>query len=231
MLVPKYKLRKRRIVVRWTASLARFINGYFDSIIIQLGILGVTIISCIWYVIGTYSSEDQSIAIEIFFFSVFAFDYTICIVAAQRKFDYMLSAMGLADLISMVPILSIIPVIDPTNGQLPWPASWLGFLRFLRILNIFHLFRLRNAFTQTSQNNTTSIAINLSEVSYQIGRLVVSILVFILVATGVVFSVAVFEMDAFLKPFEGPMSWFDSLYFTVVTVTTVGTKDVRFLSS
>ena len=205
----------------WKAKTTAFVNRYFDSIIIQFGMLGVTLLSCAWYIIGTYTTHGQSDAIEIFFFSVFFFDYSMSIIAIQRKFDYVFSAIGFFDLMSMVPIIALSPSLDPKN-TLSSSASWIGFVRFLRILNIFHLIRRRNSFTSTGERKVASIVLDLSEFTYQIGILCVNLLVFILVSAGVVFSVTLFEADAFYTPFDEPMTWFDSFYFAVVTATTVG---------
>ena len=183
--------------------------------------------SCIWYISGTYTDDGQSISMEIFIFSVYCFDYLMCVIAAQRKFDYIFSAVGLADLISMTPIIAIDPPLSPAN-TIPWPPSWIGFFRFFRLFNIFQLIRSRNTFSSsTNQNEKASIILDLSEVSYQIGKLCVNILVFILVASGIVHSVSVFEIDAFFSPFRRSLTWFDSFYFTVVTVTTVGEIKIK----
>ena len=221
MLIQQYAVSKRRVSALWNAKIMQIVNLYFDSIIIQLGMLGVTVLSCTWYIVGTYTKYGQSNAIEIFFFCVFFFDYSMSVTAMQRKFDYIFSAIGFYDLMSMVPILSLTSSLDPKN-MLPSSASWLGYLRFLRILNIFHLVRRRNSFQPTDPLKAASIAVDLSEVTYQIGILFVNILVFVLVSAGVIFSLTLFEEDAFSVPFDGAMTWFDSFYFTVVTATTVG---------
>ena len=221
MLIQQYAVSKQRVSALWNAKIMQIVNLYFDSIVIQLGMLGVTILSCAWYIAGTYTTFGQSNAVEIFFFGVFFFDYSMSVTAMQRKFDYIFSAIGFYDLMSMVPIFSLISSLDPKN-MLPSSASWLGYVRFLRILNIFHLIRRRNSFRPTDRHKAASIAVDLSEVTYQIGILFVNILVFVLVSAGVIFSLTLFEDDAFNVPFEGAMTWFDSFYFTVVTATTVG---------
>lgn len=229
MPVPQFQLGRRRAIALCNSFIAAIADRYFSNIAIQLCILAVTIISCVWYISGTYSDEGQSVSLEIFIFSVFCFDYIMCITAAQRKVDYICSPIGFADLISMVPIIAIYYPLDPVDA-IPWPPSWLGFCRFFRVLNMFQLIRSRNAFSaKTHQNEEASIILDLSEVSYQIGKLFINILVFILVSTGIVYSVSSFEDEAFRHPFVGRLTWFDTFYFTVVTATTVG--EIQFDAS
>ena len=114
---------------------------------------------------------------------------------------------------------------SPQNVQ-RWPASWIGFLRFSRLLKIFHVLRLRQALQSSAQPHDAAVALNLSEVSYHIARLVVSIIVFLLVAAGTVYAVTLFQTDAFMTPFGHVVTWFDCFYFTIMTVSTVGYGDI-----
>ena len=70
-MVLKYTVRERRAVVRRNKIIFQALDFYFDSIVIQLCVFGVTTISCIWYIYGTYSVENQSKKLDIVFFSVF----------------------------------------------------------------------------------------------------------------------------------------------------------------
>jgi hypothetical protein len=161
---------------------------------------------------------------DIFFFTVFLFDYIMCISAAHRKLAYIFSPMGLADLASMIPLVGIFVPESATQGLEQWPASWIGFLRFFRLFKIFQLIRLREALTPSSQPHDAAHAINLTEVTYQIAKLIISIVVFLLVAAGSIFAVQSFNANAFHHSMaDGPMTWMECFYFTVVSVTTVGT--------
>jgi hypothetical protein len=79
---------------------------YFDSIAIQVCILGVALLSCIIYIEQTYT-DVENVEIEIFFFTTFLFDYVMCVAEANRKRDYIFSPMGIADLLSMIPLVGI----------------------------------------------------------------------------------------------------------------------------
>ena len=85
---------------------------------------------------------------------------------------------------------------------------------------------MRQALQSSAQPHDASVAINVSEVSYHIARLVVSIIVFLLVATGTIYAVTLFQNDAFFTPSGNVATWFDCLYFTIMTVSTVGYGDI-----
>ena len=218
-MVLKSTVKERRAVVRRNKIIFRAIDFYFDSIVTQLGVLGVTTVSCVWYISGAYSIVNQSTMLDSVFFSVFLLDYILCIIAADKKYDYCVSSVGLANLVSMVPLFGIL-IPAPLMHTEIWPSGWMGFLGFFRMMNIFQL--SRSSSTQTPQRQKTDKRMALSKVNYRIGRLCVSILVFILVSAGVIFSVTLFEEQSFRMSSGENMTWFDCLYFTVVTVTTVG---------
>ena len=79
---------------------------YFDSITIQVFVLAIAVLSCIIYVYQTYTHQE-SVELEIFFFTTFLFDYIMCYIEANRKLEYVLSPMGLADLASLAPFLGV----------------------------------------------------------------------------------------------------------------------------
>lgn len=103
-------LKHRVTRERWLAKQREYVNMvlriYFDSISIQICILGVALLSCIIYIEQTYT-EVENVEIEIFFFSTFLFDYVMCVAEANRKSDYIFSPMGIADLLSMIPLVGI----------------------------------------------------------------------------------------------------------------------------
>ena len=105
-MVLKHHVKKQRSLAQWRESVAIILKVYFDSITIQLIILGVSLLSCIIYIVETYTHEEN-LDLEVFFFSVFLFDYIMCITEASNKLDYVVSPMGLADFGSMIPLVGI----------------------------------------------------------------------------------------------------------------------------
>ena len=59
----------------------------------------------------------------------------------------------------------------------------------------------------------------LNAVSYQITRLIVSLAMFFLLATGIILSVSFTDPKAFSNPGNGVLTWFEAFYFVIVTGT------------
>ena len=105
-MVLTHHVKKQRLFAQWRENITLVLKVYFDSITIQMCILFVSLLSCIYYIVETYT-HDENKDIEIFFFSVFLFDYAMCVTEASRKLDYILSPMGLADFASMIPLVGV----------------------------------------------------------------------------------------------------------------------------
>lgn len=138
--------------------------------------------------------------------------------------------MGIASFLSLLPIIQLIVPISNPDQYLKGhffasSLAWIGFLRFFRITTIFHFVRLRNSIGPNVQPFDTTIAFQLNEISFQVSKLVVSIAVFVFLATGTVFALTVYDANAY-ELYHHPMTWGDCLYFVLVTVTTVGYGDI-----
>ena len=166
------------------------------------------------------SSQHHHQALNIIFFMVFAVDYIMSISVATSKLGYIFSFMGFSGFVSLVPILQeILPLTSPAQFQRGHfymaTLHWLGFLRFFRILSIFHFISVRNSMGPNVQPFDTTVAFQLNEITFQVAQLIVSIVVFIFLATGAVFAVAFYDSNSFTS--DWPMNWSSCLYFVVVT--------------
>jgi hypothetical protein len=56
----KHRVRAQKSVAQWKKIVTKVVDFYFDSIFIQLAVLGVAILSCVFYIAGTYSSANES---------------------------------------------------------------------------------------------------------------------------------------------------------------------------
>jgi hypothetical protein len=220
---PKYPVKKARSFAKLNKIILIGLNFYFDTFVIQLCVAAVSVYSCVYYVMASFSDNlGEFWQLDILFFTVFLYDYIMCISAAHRKTDYIFSFVGISDLLSMLPLLGIFYPVAP--GVLPsWPESWIGFLRFFRLSFLFQIAEL-NIWVKHGQIHDSAVAFQMSEITYQTSKLLLSIMVFLLVSTGSVFALLEHDANAFYHSFPRPMNWFDSLYFIVVTVTTVGKK-------
>jgi voltage-gated potassium channel len=221
----------RWTVARWQVNARRTfqatVEGYFESALVQSSVLLVGLLSCVTYVVEVSGGMDVYLGLDVFYFSVFAMDYMFCVAHAPRVRDYVLSWAGFADLASMTPAIGDFVGAGERGPALLYP--WLGFLRFFRLLQVYHLVRLRDALAPTLAPHEAAFSLSVSEVNFQAARLAITIVVFFFLATGVIFAVSSNDSTAFSYPNQ-PLTFLDSLFFTVVSVTTVGYGDITAAS-
>jgi voltage-gated potassium channel len=120
----------------------------------------------------------------------------------RRVIDYPTSALGLIDLIAIVPFWVGFFV----------PAAWLGLIRSLRVLRLLKYFRY--------SRSLQLVALAWFRAWNQLKALGFAMLVF-----GLFCMIAIYEAEKVAQPeaFDG---LFNTLWFTTVTVTTVGYGDM-----
>jgi hypothetical protein len=126
-----------------------------------------------YYISGTYldtfnaTQMEAYLAsyafVEIFFFIVFGFDYLITAIASTNLWKYVFSFMGIADFISLIPIVSVIVYYPKAYHKEIVLLSFLGFLRFFRLLKLFKLISFREVLWGSLHPYNSSIAVSLTE--------------------------------------------------------------------
>ena len=183
-------------------SIERF---YFSSIIIQIFITCLYYSSCAILILVLNRNDlykPYSRYLELSFFCFYLFDYIMELLATKRAIKKYL--------LSFDPILSVLAVISVFTFIYPPMIIYVGYLRFPTILKILRVLRLIRA-----------------ESSFiRLLRLVLMVLSFFLVASGVVHALNFYNDNAFKYSNSEKITYFDSLYFVVVTVATVGYGDI-----
>jgi voltage-gated potassium channel len=141
---------------------------------------------------------------ELFFTFLFTIEYLLRIYCSTDKKKYTLSFMGIIDLLSIIPTYLIIFYA---------PIGYLIDIRVLRLIRIFRIFKLS---PYLRSGHTMQIALRSSRPK---------IIVFILSV-----SLVVIILGTLMYIIEGQQNGFDnipkSIYWAVVTLTTVGYGDV-----
>ncbi len=167
---------------------------------IEYFIISLNIITVIVFIIESYYyNVNPSLfwKIEIVTVSIFIIEYILRLWTAENKFKHMLHIYSLIDLIAILPTL--VTFID---------------MRFVRILRVFRIFRFMR---YIKSNSFLSKDVRLHQV--RIVRII-----FIITTIIFVFSSFIYEVEKNTNPLINNLG--DAVYFSIVTLTTVGYGDI-----
>ncbi|EKX45914.1 hypothetical protein GUITHDRAFT_138739 [Guillardia theta CCMP2712] len=167
------------------------------------------------------SSLEQ---IELIITFIFLSDFVIYLYAAESRLKHLIQPLIVVDFVTIMPALVIFAVKQSMNAQSSPvdKASKLNFLRFVRVLKLLRVLRLIRTTRGRPQVGT--------EVTRQIFTMVLTALSLIFCFAGLIQVVELtFRSpedlaDIWNHPEPG-FSFHDAVYFTIITVSTVGYGD------
>ena len=195
-----------------TSTIKEKIAFYFDDfnspmgITINLVILGLILLSSCIFVLETYPLSESIFSFlqqfDNLILCLFTVEYLLRLWCAKSKLKFIFSFFSFVDFLSILPLF-----IGFINIRYIRILRWFRVLRFLRLINFeTSLFRIK------SEDTIVLVRI----------FLILFSLVFI-------YSGAIYQVEHSSNP-EVFKTFFDALYFSVVTMTTVGFGDVIPLS-
>ena len=186
----------------------------FDVLLLIMILLSVLVVMCesVEAYRGLY--PDLLFRAEWFFTLLFTVEYGVRIICARRPMRYIFSFYGMVDLLAIVPTY-ITAFVMPEGG-----AQRLAVIRVIRLLRAFRIFKLAHMLSE---------ARSLREAIWAARAKIAVFLSFVLIATVIVGS-AMHLIEGGRVDAQAEPSGFDSIpgsmYWAIVTMTTVGYGDV-----
>jgi voltage-gated potassium channel len=170
--------------------------------IVNLLITGLVLVSTGIFVAETYaiSAEIRSLlaTIDLIILSIFTFEYLVRFIAAPDKLKYLFSFYSLIDLIAILPVL--IGITD---------VSFIRILRWFRILRLLRFIEGKALLGNLDREDSSIVT-----------RILFTIFSIIFIYSGLIYQV-----EHPVNP-DNFGTFFDAVYFAVVTMTTVGFGDI-----
>lgn len=169
--------------------------------ITQFFLLLINLAACVLFVISTYAGQkfmNFVSTVDLIFAVVFSVEYGLRLWIAEDKIKYIFSFYGLVDLISIVP--SFLPV---TN------MSYLRLLKCIRILRFLRYLEDENFFFG-----------KVSLIQLQLFRIIFTVITIIFIFAGTIYYAEHLSKSSSIQTYG------DAVYFTVITLSTVGYGDI-----
>jgi voltage-gated potassium channel len=191
------RLRRAKAFARWHLVGVHTTSGRIFDIALIL-VIAIGVLALILESVPSIAREHETalVVVEAIVGTVFVLEYALRFWVAPKKLAYVLSFWGLIDLLAIVPFL--------------FRGFGFAYLRTLRVLRIFSILKI-GKYTHASRMLVDSLMASRSK----IGVFLLSVLVLVLVLS--------FTMHA-LEPESFPTVP-DAIWWTIVTVTTVGYGD------
>lgn len=190
----------------------------FDVLLLIAILLSVLVVMCESVDAFRATHPKLLVRAELFFTLLFTFEYGVRIVCAPRPMRYVFSFYGIVDLLAILPTyISALPLFE--GGQ---SAQRLAVIRALRLLRAFRIFKLAHMLSEATA---------LREAIWAARAKVAVFLSFVLIAVVIVGS-AMHLIEGGRVDSKGDpiVTGFDSIpesmYWAIVTMTTVGYGDV-----
>lgn len=175
----------------------------------DIGLLIVILLSVFTIMLETVEGVDQKfhkelILLEWLFTIVFTLEYALRIFVSKKPLKYIFSFYGIIDLLSILPMFLSIFI----KG-----SHILSSLRILRLLRLFRVFRLMEFMQESSKLKVALLASRAKIMVFLYTVMIISILI-----------------GTLMYYIEGPQNGFSSIpksvFYTIVTLTTVGYGDM-----
>ncbi len=144
------------------------------------------------------------LTLELVFSALFTIEYVLRLISIKRPMRYVLSPLGIIDLLALIP--------SYLSFAFPGASSLLAF-RALRLLRVFRIFKLAHFVTEM-RFLTTALRGSLRKIS---------IFMFTVLTLAIILGSVMYLVEAGEHGFSNIP---ESIYWAIVTITTVGYGDI-----
>jgi voltage-gated potassium channel len=202
MAIDRNSLRGKLFIIIFGAHTVR--GRQFDAFLLWLIIVSVVTV-CLESVPSIRASYEAPLhGMEVFFTFVFTLEYLLRIYSHPKPLKYLLSFFGIVDFLSIVPFY--LTFILPTG-------HFLVTIRIIRLMRVFRILKL-TSFVHHAEVLKTAIIASLQKITVFMLTIVALVLII-----GTVMYVVEGEENGFTSIPQ-------SIYWAIVTITTVGYGDL-----
>lgn len=197
--------------IDWKEKLNRIIYGIDTRLgrAFDIALIFSILISCFLIIIDSVASIHAILGnaislLQDFFLVIFTIEYGLRLIVTPKKRDYLFSFYGIVDFIAIAPI------------YLSFFVSFGGFFPIVRILRLFRLFSVFKMGRYIDESGALLKALRASKTK-------ISVFLFTLLFIIIIVGSLMYVIEG---PEHGFVSIPESMYWAVVTISTVGYGDI-----
>lgn len=219
------KIKKNNEKIKKQIELQERIKEFMEFFINILSNF-LNLISVGIYILQTIYEKEKNLEVikvlnrlELIFSFYFIVEMVIFFINSKSKSDFIFSINFLIDLITIIP-----PFLTQFVDNITFNLSYLRVFRMFRVFRILRIYKTIKKIINDSYDNNEDEMIIYNPVKLQVINSIVVLIVNIFIGAGLILGLQEIIGDEAFS--VDRMHFFDALYFTIITSTTIGYGDI-----